>query len=64
MAKKFLTLNIGATNVALAEYESAARGSLTLLRYGVAQLAAPIDGGNAETILAPALMEIVRTTGW
>ena len=63
MAKKFLTLNIGATNVALAEYESAARGSLTLLRYGVAQLAAPIDGGNAETILAPALMEIVRTTG-
>ena len=63
MAKKFLTLNIGATNVALAEYESAAHGSLTLLRYGVAQLAAPIDGGNAETILAPALMEIVRTTG-
>ncbi|MBR2355907.1 MAG: type IV pilus assembly protein PilM [Kiritimatiellae bacterium] len=63
MAKKFLTLNIGATNVALAEYESVARGSLTLLRYGVAQLAAPIDGGNAETILAPALMEIVRTTG-
>ena len=63
MAKKFLTLNIGATNVALAEYESAARGSLTLLRYGVAQLAAPIDGGNAETILSPALMEIVRTTG-
>ena len=63
MAKKFLTLNIGATNVALAEYESAARGSLTLLRYGVAQLAAPIDGGNAETILAPALLEIVRTTG-
>lgn len=63
MAKKFLTLNIGATNVALAEYESVARGSLTLLRYGVAQLAAPIDGGNAETILAPALLEIVRTTG-
>ena len=63
MAKKFLTLNIGATNVALAEYESAAHGSLTLLRYGVAQLAAPIDGGNAETILAPALMEIVRSTG-
>ena len=63
MAKKFLTLNIGATNVALAEYESAAHGSLTLLRYSVAQLAAPIDGGNAETILAPALMEIVRSTG-
>ena len=63
MANKFLTLNIGATNVVLAEYESSARGALTLLRYGVAQLAAPLDGGNAETILAPALMEIVRSTG-
>ncbi|MBR2065873.1 MAG: type IV pilus assembly protein PilM [Kiritimatiellae bacterium] len=61
--KFILPDGIGATNVALAEYESAARGSLTLLRYGVAQLAAPIDGGNAETILAPALLEIVRTTG-
>ena len=63
MAKKFLTLNIGATNVALAEYESSARGALTLLRYGMSQLAAPLDGGNAETILAPALMEAVRSTG-
>lgn len=63
MAKRFLTLNIGATTVALAEYECSARGSLTLTRYGLSHLAAPLDGGNTETILAPALLEIVRTSG-
>ena len=63
MAKKLLTLNIGASAVELAEYEAGARGKLKLVNYGTAQLAAPLDGGNAETILSPALMEIVRSTG-
>ena len=63
MAKKFLTLNIGATTVELAEYEAGAKGALTLVNYGTAHLAAPLDGGNAETILSPALLEIVREKG-
>ena len=63
MAKKFLTLNIGAANIELAEYEAGAKGALTLVNYGTAKLAAPLDGGNAETILSPALLEIVREKG-
>ena len=63
MSKKFLTLNIGAATVALAEYEAGAKGALTLVNYGTARLAAPLDGGNAETILSPALLEIVRERG-
>ena len=63
MAKKFLTLNIGAATVELAEYEQGAKGALTLLNYGTARLAAPLDGGNAETILSPAILEIVREKG-
>ena len=63
MAKKFLTLNIGAATVELAEYEAGAKGALTLVNYGTAHLAAPLDGGNAETILSPALLEIVREKG-
>ncbi len=63
MAKKFLTLDIGAATVALAEYEADAKGSLTLLRYGLAPLAAPLDSGDAQTILVPALMEITHATG-
>ena len=63
MAKKFLTLNIGAATVELAEYEAGAKGALTLVNYGTAALAAPLDGGNAETILAPAILEIVREKG-
>ena len=63
MAKKILTLNIGAASVQLAEYEAGAKGALKLLKYGTAQLAAPLDGGNAETILAPAILEIVKATG-
>ncbi len=63
MSKKFLTLNIGASTVELAEYEAGAKGELMLVNYGVAKLAAPLDGGNAETILSPALMEIVREKG-
>ena len=55
MAKKYLTLNIGAATVELAEYEADAKGTLTLVNYGTANLAAPLDGGNAETILSPAL---------
>ena len=54
MAKKILTLNIGASAIALAEYE-AAGSSLKLVNYGTAALAAPLDSGDAETILVPAL---------
>ena len=62
MAKKFLTLNIGASEVSLAEYE--VKGSaLTLLNYGLAPLAMPLDSGNADTILMPAIMDIVRAKG-
>ena len=63
MSKKFLTLNIGAATVELAEYEQGAKGALTLLNYGTAHLAAPLDGGNAATILSPAILEIVREKG-
>ena len=62
MGKKILTLNIGASAVTLAEYEQAG-SKLTLVKYGKAQLAAPQDAGNAETILSPALLEIVREKG-
>ena len=62
MSKKFLTLNIGASTVSLAEYEGGS-GSLTLVNYGTATLAAPLDSGNAEAILTPALLEIVREKG-
>ena len=51
MSKKYLTLNIGAANVELAEYEASAKGALTLLNYGTARLAASLDGGDVETIL-------------
>lgn len=37
MAKTIQTLNIGATNVALAEYELGAKGAVKLLKYGVAE---------------------------
>jgi len=64
MAKKFLTLDIGAANLALAEYEIDAAGVPTLVNYGTARLAAPIDSGDAATILGPALGEIVREKGF
>jgi len=63
MAKKFLTLDIGAATVALAEYELGAKGALTLVNYGLAPLTAPVDGGNAATVLTPALTEIMREKG-
>ena len=63
MAKKILTLNIGAAQIELAEYEVGAKGALTLVNYGVAALAAPIDEANADTVLSPALLEIVREKG-
>ena len=62
MAKKFLTLNIGASAIALAEYEQGPSG-LTLANYGTAALAAPLDVGNADTVLSPAVLEIVREKG-
>ena len=63
MSKKYLTLNIGASTVELAEYEAGAKGALTLSNYGIAHLAAPLDGGNAAAILSPAILEIVREKG-
>ena len=60
--KKFLTLNIGAGGIALAEYESSG-SKLVLSNYGRAQLAAPLDAENADTVLSPALLEIVREKG-
>ena len=63
MAKKILALNIGAATVELAEYEAGGRGSLTLVNYGTAALAAPVDAENADTVLSPALLEIVREKG-
>ena len=63
MAKKFLTLNIGASTVELAEYEAGAKGALTLVNYGTAKLEAPLDAVNADTVLSPALLGIVRERG-
>jgi len=63
MSKRFQTLNIGAATVELAEYEVGSKGALTLVNYGTASLAAPIDAENADTVLAPAIGEIVRERG-
>ena len=62
MAKRHLTLDIGVSSVKLAEYEGG-KGGLTLVNYGIAPLAAPLDAGNAAAILSPALLEIVREKG-
>lgn len=62
MGKKILALNIGASSVTLAEYERTGKG-LSLANYGSAALAAPLDAGDIETVLSPALMEIVREKG-
>ena len=62
MAKRYLTLDIGASAVKLAEYEGG-KGGLTLVNYGIASLAAPLDAGNAGALLSPALLEIVREKG-
>jgi len=64
MAKKILALDIGAANIALAEYELAASGTPKLLKYGTARLAAPLDSGDAATILTPAIGEIVHEKGF
>ena len=63
MSKRLLALNVGAANVELAEYEAGAKGALTLVNYGTAALAAPLDGGDANAILTPAIQEIVRAKG-
>ena len=63
MSKKFQTLNIGASTIELAEYEAGAKGALTLVNYGTASLASPVDAENAAAVLSPALGEIVRERG-
>jgi type IV pilus assembly protein PilM len=62
MAKKIQTLNIGASTVTLAEYESSGK-ALKLVKYGMSALAAPLDAENASTVLTPAVMEIMRERG-
>ena len=62
MAKKILTLNIGAADIELAEF-AASGGKLELVNYGVAALAAPPDADNAFAVLPPAILEIVREKG-
>jgi type IV pilus assembly protein PilM len=63
MSKRFLSLNVGASTVALAEYEVGGKGALTLVNYGTAKLGAALDSGDAQTILSPAILEIVREKG-
>jgi len=63
MAKKIQTLNIGTMTIELAEYELGGKGPLTLLRYGVTKLDAPLDFETAGTILSPALLGLIRETG-
>ena len=63
MSKKFQTLNIGAATIELAEYEAGSKGALTLVNYGTAALAVPVDAENAGAVLAPALGEILRARG-
>lgn len=63
MAKRFQTLNIGAATVELAEYEIGAKGRLTLVNYGTAALAAPVDPESASMVLAPAIGEILSASG-
>ena len=64
MAKRFLTLNIGASNIEFAEYEYGAKSApLTLVNYARATLTVPLDGANAETVLPPAILELVREKG-
>ena len=61
--KKIQTLNIGTTTVELAEYELTGKSSLTLARYGVTRLDAPLDFETAGTILGSALLALARETG-
>lgn len=62
MARKILALDIGSSSVVLAEY-AYDKGDFTLLNYGKAPLDAPLDAGNVDTILSPALQSIVRERG-
>ena len=63
MSKRFLTLNIGAATVELAEYEAGAKGALTLVNYGKASLPAGFDASDAEAAIPAALGEIAHSTG-
>ena len=63
MSKKFLTLNIGAATVELAEYEVGSKAELTLVNYGKAPLPAGFDVSDAEAAIPAALGEIVHATG-
>ena len=63
MSKKFLTLNIGAASIELAEYDSGSKGALTLVNYGKAALPAGFDVSDAGAAIPAALGEIVHNTG-
>ena len=62
MAKRILTLDIGAASVTLAEF-SVGKGEATLLKYGMAALAAPFDPMDAADILPAAILGIAREKG-
>ena len=63
MAKRILTLDIGASSVVLAEYSAGAGGYLTLVAYGRTALPAPVDAANAEALLVPAIEGIASANG-
>ena len=62
MAKRILTLDIGASSLTLAEF-SVGGGGATLLKYGTAPLAEPFDPADAANVLPSALLGIVREKG-
>ena len=62
MAKRILTLDIGASSLTLAEF-SVGKGEATLLKYGMAALAEPFDPMGAADVLPAAILGIARENG-
>ncbi len=62
MAKRILTLDIGASSLTLAEF-SVGKGGATLLKYGMGALPGPFDPMGAVDVLPAALLGIARENG-
>ena len=62
MAKRILTLDIGASSLTLAEF-SVGKGGATLLKYGMGALPGPFDPMGAADVLPAALLGIARENG-
>lgn len=65
MARRFLTLNIGASKAVLAEYSLTGKHDIRLVNYGMGDMP-PVDNdllGSMETALTPVLHSIMRETG-